>query len=156
MIIGILTIGDELINGMVVETNSVYISRMLGAEGWQTAAKLSVGDDEQAIRKGLSYALDVSDALIVTGGLGPTVDDITTSSWHLFRLVCDGDADTCVLYQGTNEGDLSSKGSRDVSTKLDLTSFRVKIGGSGGAGKSVSNQSGQIDQVKIWEDSQTP
>ena len=78
MKVGILTIGNELTSGKTQDTNSSFIARELNVQGWQVAAMMSVGDDENAIRGGLSYIMGISDAVIVTGGLGPTADDITT------------------------------------------------------------------------------
>ena len=78
MKVGILTIGNELTSGKTQDTNSSFIARELNVPGWQVAAMMSVGDDENAIRGGLNYIMGISDAVIVTGGLGPTADDITT------------------------------------------------------------------------------
>ena len=80
MKVGIMAIGDELISGMTQDTNSSYIAREIVAEGWELSGMLIVGDDEEAIEKGLEYLMKRSDALIVTGGLGPTTDDRTTAS----------------------------------------------------------------------------
>ncbi len=80
MKIGILTIGNELTSGKTQDTNSSFISRELFRRGWQVAAMLSVGDDPDAIKGGLDFLLGVADGLIVTGGLGPTTDDITTAA----------------------------------------------------------------------------
>jgi len=78
MKVGILTTGNELTSGKTQDTNSSFIARQLNVPGWQVAAMMSVGDDENAIRGGLNYIMGISDAVIVTGGLGPTADDITT------------------------------------------------------------------------------
>ena len=80
MNISILTIGDELTGGMIQDTNSSFISRRLNSEQWHVSAMMAVGDDETAIKKSLEYLLGISDAVIVTGGLGPTADDMTTAS----------------------------------------------------------------------------
>jgi len=80
MDIGILVIGDELTSGMTVDTNSSFIASELNAQGWRVSAVMAVGDDENAIKGGLEYLLGISGALVVTGGLGPTVDDITTEA----------------------------------------------------------------------------
>ncbi|MBN1664635.1 MAG: competence/damage-inducible protein A [Deltaproteobacteria bacterium] len=80
MKVGILTIGNELTSGKTQDTNSSYIARELVQRGWQMAGTLSVGDDDEAIKDGLDYILSRADAVIVTGGLGPTVDDITTAA----------------------------------------------------------------------------
>jgi nicotinamide-nucleotide amidase len=80
MKIGILTIGNELTSGKTQDTNTNFIARQLYRLGWQITAMLSVGDDDEAIKSGLDYLLGWADGLIVTGGLGPTVDDITTAA----------------------------------------------------------------------------
>ena len=78
MNIGILVIGNELISGMTQDTNSSFIARELCEQGWSVSAVMTVGDDRDAIRGGLDCLMGISDALVVTGGLGPTADDITT------------------------------------------------------------------------------
>jgi len=80
MRIGILTIGNELTSGKTQDTNASFIARHVFRQGWQVTAILSVGDDDESIRGGLEYSLGVAEALIVTGGLGPTTDDITTAA----------------------------------------------------------------------------
>ena len=80
MRIGILAIGNELTGGSTQDTNSSFISRELNAEGWSVSTIMVSGDDEDIIGKGLDYLMALSDAVIVTGGLGPTSDDITTAS----------------------------------------------------------------------------
>ena len=80
MRIGILTIGNELTSGKTQDTNTNFIARQLYRLGWQMTAMLSVGDDDEAIKSGLEYLLSRADCLIVTGGLGPTTDDITTAA----------------------------------------------------------------------------
>ncbi len=80
MKIGILAIGDELTSGMTQDTNSSFIAREIAAEGWQISGILIAGDDGRLIEKGLKHLMGISDAVIVTGGLGPTSDDMTTES----------------------------------------------------------------------------
>ena len=80
MKVGIMTIGSELISGKTQDTNSSFIARQLHAQGWQTSVIMSVPDDQGAIKEGLDYIMSLSDAVVVTGGLGPTADDITTSA----------------------------------------------------------------------------
>lgn len=80
MNIAILTIGNELTGGRVEDTNSAFIAKAVNAEGWQVPVMMSVGDNDDAIRQGLNHVLSLSDAVVVTGGLGPTVDDITTAA----------------------------------------------------------------------------
>lgn len=80
MKIAILTIGNELTSGKTQDTNSSFIARRLNIQGWQVSAMMSVGDDEGDIKRGLEYVMSLSDAVIITGGLGPTADDITTGA----------------------------------------------------------------------------
>lgn len=80
MKIGILTIGNELTSGRIQDTNSALISRAMQQQGWGVAGMISVGDDDVAIHDALAYLLAHVDAVVVTGGLGPTADDITTAA----------------------------------------------------------------------------
>ncbi len=74
----IITIGDEILIGQIVDTNSASIARHLNTAGIVVAEKKeSVGDDHDAIVAALRRAMDGSDVTILTGGLGPTKDDIT-------------------------------------------------------------------------------
>ncbi|MDE6069351.1 MAG: competence/damage-inducible protein A [Alistipes sp.] len=73
----IVTIGDEILIGQIVDTNSVSIARHLNAAGIVVHEKISIGDDREQIVDTLRRALAASQAVIVTGGLGPTKDDIT-------------------------------------------------------------------------------
>lgn len=78
--IGILTIGNELTSGRIRDTNSSFIAEAVNRQGWRVSVIMSAGDEYADIRKGLDYILDAADAAIVTGGLGPTADDITTEA----------------------------------------------------------------------------
>jgi len=80
MKIGILTIGNELTSGKTQDRNSSFIARNLYRLGWQILAMLSVGDDDAAIKDALAFLMERAEGIIVTGGLGPTTDDITTSA----------------------------------------------------------------------------
>ncbi|CAG0980622.1 nicotinamide-nucleotide amidase [Geobacteraceae bacterium] len=73
----ILSIGDELLLGEVVDTNSARIAARLADAGIATARKLTVGDDEGAIAGALESLAREHDVIIATGGLGPTDDDVT-------------------------------------------------------------------------------
>jgi len=80
MQVGILTIGNELISGRTRDTNTSHIARELNIQGWQVPILMSVDDDETAIKTALDHILAQADAVIVTGGLGPTTDDKTTDA----------------------------------------------------------------------------
>ena len=73
----IITIGDEILIGQILDTNSRYISRALNAHGIVVAERTSIGDNRTQIVETLNRALAQSEVIIITGGLGPTKDDIT-------------------------------------------------------------------------------
>jgi nicotinamide-nucleotide amidase len=77
MTIAVLTIGDELINGEMADTNTAAIARALGARGYLLRESLTVGDEETDIVEALRNLSGRRDVVIVTGGLGPTADDLT-------------------------------------------------------------------------------
>ena len=73
----ICTIGDEILIGQVVDTNSSHISQALNSLGIKVNHMVSIGDDHDMIISSLDAELSKNDIVIVTGGLGPTKDDIT-------------------------------------------------------------------------------
>ncbi len=83
MNVTIINIGDELLLGQVVNTNASTMGRMLTEAGMEVGRTIVVGDNRKAIWQAVDSALHKSDAVLVTGGLGPTKDDITK------RLLCD-------------------------------------------------------------------
>ncbi len=73
----ILTIGDEILIGQIVDTNSVSIAKKLNELGIVVHEKCSIGDDASEITQSVQRAMQQSEVVIITGGLGPTKDDIT-------------------------------------------------------------------------------
>ncbi len=73
----LLTIGDEILIGQIVDTNAAWMSRQLNLRGIRVNGKSSVGDVREAILAGIEHAGLQADIVIMTGGLGPTKDDIT-------------------------------------------------------------------------------
>jgi nicotinamide-nucleotide amidase len=73
----ILSIGDELTLGQTVDTNSAWLAKQLAGIGFRPAAHLTVPDDRDAIRQAFEESVGRCDALVVSGGLGPTEDDLT-------------------------------------------------------------------------------
>lgn len=73
----IITIGDEILIGQILDTNSRYISQALNRLGVVVAERTSIGDNAEQIVSTLDRALAATDIVIITGGLGPTKDDIT-------------------------------------------------------------------------------
>lgn len=76
----ICTIGDEILIGQIVDTNSSHISQALNSLGIKVSRMVSIGDDHAAIISSLEEELRRNDIVIVTGGLGPTKDDITKAA----------------------------------------------------------------------------
>ncbi|HSF59648.1 MAG TPA: competence/damage-inducible protein A [Candidatus Binatia bacterium] len=74
----ILSTGDELTTGKVIDTNSSAIADCLFATGIEVAAVLTVGDRKEELHWALRQACELADLIIGTGGLGPTADDLTT------------------------------------------------------------------------------
>lgn len=73
----IITIGDEILLGQILDTNSRYIASGLTGLGVEVVEMLSVPDKREEIYETVDYAMQEADLIIVTGGLGPTKDDVT-------------------------------------------------------------------------------
>ena len=89
---GIFLVGTELLNGATIDTNSIYIAEELNKYGIEIEFKMTVRDVMDEIVKALTYAKKNVDLVILTGGLGPTDDDITKEAMAKFlkkKLVVD-------------------------------------------------------------------
>lgn len=89
---GIFLVGTELLNGATIDTNSIYIAEELNKYGIEIEFKMTVRDVIDEITKALTYAKKNVDLVILTGGLGPTDDDITKEAMAKFlkkKLVVD-------------------------------------------------------------------
>ncbi|WP_301752302.1 competence/damage-inducible protein A, partial [uncultured Muribaculum sp.] len=80
MNISIIAIGDELLIGQVIDTNSGDIARRINPLGWKVNDVQVVADDADEIKRAIDRAFETSDIVITTGGLGPTKDDITKTT----------------------------------------------------------------------------
>ena len=80
MHIEVVTIGDELLLGYTIDTNTAHLARTLAAEGVEISRRTTVGDSADAIARAVRDGLDRAGAVITTGGLGPTSDDLTKPS----------------------------------------------------------------------------
>jgi len=80
MHIEVVTIGDELLLGYTIDTNAAHLARTLAAEGVEITRRTTVGDTADAIADAVREGLDRAGAVITTGGLGPTSDDLTKPS----------------------------------------------------------------------------
>ncbi|RAR75647.1 CinA family nicotinamide mononucleotide deamidase-related protein [Flavobacterium aciduliphilum] len=77
----IVTIGDEILIGQIVDTNSGFIAKELDAVGVQVVEMLSISDDKQQILETFEKFQNHVDLVVITGGLGPTKDDITKKTF---------------------------------------------------------------------------
>ena len=73
----LITIGDEILIGQIVNTNSVFLAKVLNKIGIEIAQITSISDERTAITKALDASSERAELVILTGGLGPTKDDIT-------------------------------------------------------------------------------
>lgn len=73
----IITIGDELLIGQTIDTNSAWIAQQLNPLGIDVVRRVAVADKKDAIGEALDYEIPKNDIVLITGGLGPTADDIT-------------------------------------------------------------------------------
>ena len=76
----IITIGDEILIGQIVDTNAAYIAQRLNAAGVTVIERSSVGDRAEQITRAIKQSMQRCDLVILTGGLGPTKDDITKTT----------------------------------------------------------------------------
>ena len=80
MRIEIISIGNELTSGEVVNTNAAYLAEVLTERGFEVPFITTIGDDEWQIGDALHRVLERADAAVVSGGLGPTTDDLTADA----------------------------------------------------------------------------
>ncbi|GGH05554.1 competence/damage-inducible protein A [Mucilaginibacter phyllosphaerae] len=95
MLAEIITIGDEILIGQIVDTNSAWMAQKLNQQGIRVKQISSVSDDKQHILNALTEAATRADIIFITGGLGPTKDDITKQTlaeYFNVKLVLNEDA----------------------------------------------------------------
>jgi len=80
----LITIGDELLIGQVIDTNSAWIAQQLNKIGIGVLERVAVSDDKEHIKSTVENALSKGNIVIVTGGLGPTKDDLTKDALNEF------------------------------------------------------------------------
>jgi len=91
----IITIGDELLIGQVVDTNSAWMAQELNKAGFWVKRRVAIGDGRDEILKVLDEESERADIILITGGLGPTADDITKPvlcEYFNTELIIDADA----------------------------------------------------------------
>src|ERR1700742_3648270 len=77
LVASIITIGDELLIGQVIDTNSAWMAQELNKNGIWVARRTAVGDNREDIWQALDQEFQRASIILITGGLGPTADDIT-------------------------------------------------------------------------------
>ncbi len=85
----ILTIGDEILLGQILDTNARFLAQILSESGLEVILKLVSGDSRERILDAFSLGFERADILVITGGLGPTKDDLTKpllAEWFRDRL----------------------------------------------------------------------
>lgn len=73
----LILVGSELLNGAMIDTNSIYMAEKLNEIGVEVVGKIFAHDKIEDIKKSISYAKENADLVILSGGLGPTIDDLT-------------------------------------------------------------------------------
>ncbi len=80
MRIEIISTGDEIVTGLVVDTNAAWLSALLLEQGWQVRRRLTVGDNLADLKAVLRESASRAEVVLVCGGLGPTADDLTAQA----------------------------------------------------------------------------
>lgn len=80
MRIEIISTGDEIVTGLVVDTNAAWLSALLLEQGWQVRRRLTVGDNLTDLKAALQESASRAEVVLVCGGLGPTADDLTAQA----------------------------------------------------------------------------
>ncbi|MGL5029961.1 MAG: molybdopterin-binding protein [Aeromonas sp.] len=80
MRIEIISTGDEIVTGLVVDTNAAWLSALLLEHGWQVRRRITVGDHLPDLITALQESAQRADVVLVCGGLGPTADDLTAQA----------------------------------------------------------------------------
>lgn len=100
MDISIIVIGDELLIGQVIDTNSGWIARHINPIGWNVKSIKVIGDNETEIIKAIDESFAQTDLVLTTGGLGPTKDDITKEAMRKYfggEMIFDSEVEKNVL-----------------------------------------------------------
>ena len=125
----IVSVGNELLFGLTVDTNAAWLGRTLSEQGIQVVRRFTVGDVEGEIQNAVSSAMASADVVIVSGGLGPTPDDVTkpaVASLFGRRLVEDEGALSGGQFE-IPEGFLALRNSCGTAPGLLLTADGVDV-----------------------------
>ena len=128
---GIFLVGTELLNGATIDTNSIYIAEELNKYGIEIEFKMTVRDVMDEIVKALKYAKKNVDLVILTGGLGPTDDDITKEAMAKFlkkKLVVDEKEKNELLKKYKSYKNPNKTNFKEVEKPEGAVSFKNDVG----------------------------
>ena len=128
---GIFLVGTELLNGATIDKNSIYIAEELNKYGIEIEFKMTVRDVMDEIVKALKYAKKNVDLVILTGGLGPTDDDITKEAMAKFlkkKLIIDEKEKAELLKKYKSYGNLNKTNFKEVEKPEGAISFKNDVG----------------------------
>ena len=128
---GIFLVGTELLNGATIDTNSIYIAEELNKYGIEIEFKMTVRDVMDEIVKALKYAKKNVDLVILTGGLGPTDDDITKEAMAKFlkkKLIIDEKEKAELLKKYKCYGNLNKTNFKEIEKPEGAISFKNDVG----------------------------
>ena len=128
---GIFLVGTELLNGATIDTNSIYIAEELNKYGIEIEFKMTVRDVMSEITKALTYAKKNVDLVILTGGLGPTDDDITKEAMAKFlkkKLVVDEKEKKELLKKYKSYKNPNKTNFKEVEKPEEAISFKNDVG----------------------------
>ncbi len=109
---GLLTIGDELLNGKVLDRNKLHVGRLVDSLGGELYVQLSTIDELSAMEEAFHFAVERCDTLIMTGGLGGTRDDLSFTL--VDRVFADADAEEMKNHVGIASGWILKKGEKTL------------------------------------------
>jgi len=128
---GIFLVGTELLNGATIDTNSIYIAEELNKYGIEIEFKMTVRDVMDEIVKALKYAKKNVDLVILTGGLGPTDDDITKEAMAKFlkkKLIIDEKEKKELLKKYKSYKNPNKTNFKEVEKPEGAVSFKNDVG----------------------------
>lgn len=146
MSVGILTIGNEVLKGLVLDTNANWIEKQIAKLGIRMQRAATVRDDRKEIRAGLKFLLNTCSVVITSGGLGPTHDDLTISAIaSALNLTVHEDSDALNIVARRYQ-ELYEEG---IVDSPDLTDSRRKMAFIPRGSQPLNNDVGGAPGVKI-------
>ncbi|MGY5871395.1 MAG: molybdopterin-binding protein [Candidatus Thorarchaeota archaeon] len=144
--VGILAIGNEVLDGLVLDTNSNWMELKLVALGLQIKRLVSVRDELEEIGKALEFAMDACDVIITSGGLGPTHDDITLKA---IALALDLEVTESAEALAIVERQYKTLFEKGIVQSPDLTEARVKMAMIPEGAEPLDNRVGGAPGVRL-------